>query len=308
MVITLLLEYYLEQLDYVNMPSFLVKYLSSPSLLRLKNVGYFCGMDYASKEIYNFKENITRYDHSLTVSLIVYRLTNDIRATLAGLFHDIATPCFSHVVDYMNQDYEKQESTEEYTEEILRSDEYLNRCLMEDGIAISDIVNFKRYPIVDNDRPRLCADRLDGIILTGIGWTKNIDYSDIKNIVDDMVIFKNEDGIDEIGFKSFDVAKKVLEVSDSINVYCHSVEDNYMMQLLARITKLAIDRRYIDYSELYILNEKDLFSLLKEQDYMELRLLIYEFENKKVDEVPKIDMPYVKNRTLNPLVNKKRIN
>ena len=117
----MLLEYYLEQLDYVNMPSFLVKYLSSPSLLRLKNVGYFCGMDYASKEIYNFKENITRYDHSLTVSLIVYRLTNDKRATLAGLFHDIATPAFKHCVDFLNVDYMNQESTEDLTKMLIEN-------------------------------------------------------------------------------------------------------------------------------------------------------------------------------------------
>ena len=53
------LQYYLEQLGY-----FLVKYLKAPSLLRLKDIGYFCGMDYASKDIYNFKEYISRYDHS----------------------------------------------------------------------------------------------------------------------------------------------------------------------------------------------------------------------------------------------------
>ncbi len=66
-------------------------------------------MDDASKDIYDFREYISRYDHSLTVCLIVYKLTKDKKATLAGLFHDIATPCFSHVIDYMNQDYENQE-------------------------------------------------------------------------------------------------------------------------------------------------------------------------------------------------------
>ena len=53
---------------------------------------------------------------------------------MAGLFHDIATPCFSHVIDYMNNDYEKQESTEKKTEEILRNDKYLCECLDNDGI------------------------------------------------------------------------------------------------------------------------------------------------------------------------------
>lgn len=300
------LQYYLEQLGYSNLPKFLIKYLKAPTLLRLKGIGYFCGMDYASKDIYSFREHISRYDHSLTVCLIVYKLTKDKKATLAGLFHDISTPCFSHVIDYMNQDYEKQESTEEYTERILRSDRYLIECLKKDDIDIEDIITFKKYSVVDNDRPKVCADRIDGIILTGIGWTKNINKVDIKNIVQDMYIFLNEDNEDEIGFKSLEVAKKVLEINESIDMYCHSGEDNYMMQLLAKIAKLSIDRNYITYEELYIYNEKDLFSLLKEQKDSELQELISEFENKKRIDIPVAEMPKIKKRDLNPLVNGNR--
>ena len=47
-----LLEYYLEKLDYERKPEFLEKYMKVPTLLRLKKVGYFCGMNYASKNIY----------------------------------------------------------------------------------------------------------------------------------------------------------------------------------------------------------------------------------------------------------------
>ena len=184
------LQFYLKELGEI--PEFLIKYLKTPTLLRLKKIGYFCGMDYASKDIYNFSEYITRYDHSLTVSLLVYKLTKNKIAAIAGLFHDISTPCFSHVIDYMNKDYQKQESTEEYTEKILRSDKYLNKCLAEDGIRIDDIINFKKYTVVDNDRPKVCADRVDGVILTGLGWTKNIQKEDIKNIVRDMHIYKSK--------------------------------------------------------------------------------------------------------------------
>lgn len=202
-------------------------------------------MDYASKDIYDFREYISGYDHSLTVCLIVYKLTKDKKATLAGLFHDIATPCFSHVIDYMNQDYEKQESIEEYTEHILKSDKYLIECLREDDIDINEIINFKKYSVVDNDRPKVCADRIDGVILTGIGWTKNINKNEISNIVKDMCIFLNENNEDEIVFKSSKVVKKVLEISESIDIYCHSKEDNYMMQLLAKITKLSIEKNIL---------------------------------------------------------------
>lgn len=301
------LQYYLEQLGYSNLPKFLIKYLKTPSLLRLKDISYFCGMDYASKDIYNFSEFISRYDHSLTVSLIVYKLTKDKKATLAGLFHDIATPCFSHVIDYMNQDYEKQESTEEYTEHILKNDKYLNECLEKDNIDINDIIKFKKYSVVDNDRPKVCADRIDGVILTGIGWTKNINKNDINSIVKDMCIFLNENNEEEIGFKSLKVAKKVLDVSESIDIYCHSTEDNYMMLLLAKITKISIEKKYITYEELYSYNERDLFSILRKQKDNELKKLLNEFETKKISDIPELEIPKIKIRDLNPLVNGKRI-
>ncbi len=263
-------------------------------------------MDYASKDIYDFSEYISRYDHSLTVSLLVYKLTKNKTATLAGLFHDIATPCFSHVIDYMNKDYENQESTEEYTERILRSNKYLQKCLEEDNIAIEDVINFKRYTIVDNERPKVCADRIDGVILTGIGWTKNIHAKDIKQIVDDLDIFKNEEYEDEIGFNTESVAAKVLEVSKSIDIYCHSKEDNYMMELLAKITKLSIDKKYISYDDLYWYNEEEIFSLWKGKQDKEFLELIDKFENIKKSDIVMLDIPNIKIRNLNPIVNGKR--
>ena len=297
-----LLEFYLNVLEYENRPDFLNKYLNTPCLLRLKKVGYFCGMDYASKSIYNFKEKITRYDHSLTVALLTWKCTKDINATLAGLFHDIATPCFSHVIDYMNKDYAEQESTEEYTEIILRNDEYLNKCLKEDNIDIEDIINFKQYNIVDNNRPKVCSDRLDGVILTGISWTKNINYDDIEKIINDIEIYNNE-----IGFKSKEVASLVLEVSKSIDIYCHSKEDNYMMELLATITKYGMDKEYISYDELYSSTEDDVISKLKKSNDEKLIKYFDKFENITKLEIPNIDLPNVKIRDLNPLVQGERM-
>ena len=296
-----MLKFYLNELDYDNRPDFLDKYLEAPCLKRLKKIGYFCGMDYASKDVYNFKEYITRFDHSVTCALLTWKCTKNKESTLAGLFHDISTPCFSHVIDYMNKDYENQESTEEYTAEILKNDEYLLKCLKEDNIKIEDIINFKKYNIVDNDRPKLCADRLDGVILTGMAWTKNISYNDIKNIISDIDIYNNE-----IGFKSKNVADKIIEVSNSIDIYCHSREDNYMMELLAEITRYGIDNNYISYKELFTSNEEELIEKLKSVDDNKLMDYFNKFENITKEDIPYIEMPYVKIRDLNPLVNGKR--
>ena len=301
------LQYYLKKLGYPNIPNFLIKYLNCPSLLRLKQVGYFCGMDYASKDIYNFSEHITRFDHSLTTALLVYKITKDEKSTIAALFHDIATPCFSHVIDYMNKDYEHQETTEEFTKKVIMGDNFLQCCLEKDHINPEDIINFKQYTIVDNERPKLCADRLDGIILTGIGWTKDITTEDIDSILENIMIINNEYNEQEIGFKNLDVAKRVLEISDNIDTYCHSAEDNYMMLLLAKITKIAIKKGYIGYEDLYYINEDIFFKILNTREDEELNSYLNLFRNIKKENIPNIEIPNVKKRILSPVVIGNRI-
>ena len=301
------LNYYLYLLGYANMPDFLIKYLDTPSLIRLKKIGYFCGMDYASKDIYNFSTYISRYTHSLTTALLTYKISSDRKATLAGLFHDVGTPCFSHVIDYMNKDYANQESTEEYTERIILSDNYLRQCLLKDGVSVNEIIYFKKYSLVDSARPKLCADRLDGIILNSLGWTKTISKQDIKDILNSIAIYINEEGKEEIGFTNYEVANKVVELSDTIDRYCHSNEDNYMMELLARITKYALDNGYTTYDDLYHYDEEYVFGLLYSIRDRVLEEYLLEFTTKKKEDIPTTKLPNLKARVLKPLVNSKRM-
>ncbi len=299
---------YLKLLKAKDIPEFINKYLDVPSLTRLKNIGYFCGMDYASKNIYNFKEYITRFDHSLSTALLTYKLTKNKIETLAALFHDIATPCFSHVIDYMNKDYENQESTEEYTSEIIKQDYKLQEYFKEDNINIEDIINFKKYSIVDNHRPKLCADRLDGIILNGISWAKNINESDIKEIVNDLKVYDNKDKEKELGFKSKDIALKTIKINEEIEKLYHSSEDNYMMELLANITRTSIENKIITYKDLYYLDEPNLFKKIKASKVEKLKSLMDKFKNIKKEEIPPTIINNIKIRNIIPIANNTRIN
>ena len=301
-----ILDYYKELLD-VEHVDFIKKYLEVPSLKRIKEVGYFCGMDYASKEIYDFKEYVTRFDHSLTTALLTYKITKNKTYSLAALFHDVGSPCFSHVIDYMNKDYKNQESTEEYNEKIIRNDKKLKKLLKEDNIDIEDIIDFKKYTIVDNKRPKLCADRLDGIILTGAFWTKEIDKDLIKEILDSIEIYTNEDMEDEIGFNNKEIYDKIMIINENIDIFCHSKEDNYMMELLASITKEAIDEGIIEYDDLYSIGEKEILNLISLKGSTILANKMNKFYHVTLDEIEELDLPYIKKRTVNPLVNGKRI-
>lgn len=265
-------------------------------------------MDYASKAIYDFPEKISRYDHSLTVSLITWNLSKDKKMTIAGLFHDIATPCFAHAIDYMNKDYVKQESTEEKTEEILRQDEYLKQCLKEDEIAIEDIINFKQYSLVDLERPKLCADRLDGIILNGLYWLKSLTMDEVKQIVEDLTVYENEQGIPEIGLATKKTAQLVVEINAEFDRYCHMKEDTFMMGFLGEITKKGINQRIITYEDLFIQNEEQVMEQLKQAKDASLQQDIQLFEHITIEQVPDMKLPTIKTRNLSPICNRQRWN
>ncbi len=288
-------------------PEFLKKYLELDIVKRLKGISLLCGMDYASKYAYDFKCYISRYDHSLDVALIVWNLTHDKKATLAGLFHDISTPVFSHVIDYMNHDYVEQETTEAKTLEILMSSNGLKKCLKQDNISLYEIADFKKYSLVDLDRPSLCADRLDGTICSGINWTKSIDGETSKNIVEDIILVKNESNQDEIAFRSEECAKKFLDLNDEVNVITHSNNDNYMMMLLADIVRLAIDLEIVDYESLYYLTEEEVIECI--EDNLDLSNDLKQKWNlfKNIKDIPKIEIPKVKNKIISPIVVDKRL-
>lgn len=286
-------------------PDFMNKYLELDIVKRLKGISLLCGMDYASKNAYSFREYISRYDHSLNVALICYKLTGDKKCALAGLFHDISTPIFSHVVDYMNGDYINQESTEELTSYIMKNDAELKKCLEIDNINIDEITDFKKYSVVDLDRPKMCADRLDNTILVSYNWTQTLDVSYVKNIIDSMYLEKNEDGEMEISFKNIEVSLYLKNLNDEINIITHSKKDKYMMIFASEILKYSIDINLVDYNDLFYMTESDYIRLVESSNDIYLQKMWSKFRN--IKKFPNIEVPLIKNKTLKPLCKTKRI-
>lgn len=300
---------YIKYQNYLGeLPSVFDKYLTLDFMERLKDISLLCGMEYASDKTYDFKFYISRYDHSVNVCKLVYRLTNNIEASLAGLFHDVASPAFSHVIDYYNHDYINQESTERFTEDILRNSSALKKYLLEDGIDIEDIIDFKKYSVVDLPRPSLCADRLENIISVGFNWIDKMSFNAAKNIIDNLTLKENEIGESEIVINNKNYAGYVVLVNDYINEYTHTDMDNYMMNLLASIIGCAINIGLFSYYDLYHLTESEVVEIIEDNlDYSSLLkekwMLFRNIDKNDIDEQSEI---VTKDKVVDPLINNKR--
>ena len=148
-------------LYHPEIPAFLRRLADTPPMRRLRQVGMNCGCEYTAFPRFAGWAPYSRFDHSLGVALIVWHFTGDLRQSAAGLLHDVATPAFAHVVDFLHGDHLRQESTEGRTAELIDRSPELQALLGEYGLTTEDVADCHRYPIADNDSPRLSADRLE---------------------------------------------------------------------------------------------------------------------------------------------------
>lgn len=236
-------------------PEFLYDYINTPEMQKQAGISVSCGTIYS--KMYN-QMWYSSLDHSVAVALIIWNFTKDKKQTLSGLFHDIATPVFKHTIDFMNKDYEKQESTEELTTKIISESKEIMNLLQRDGIKVEEISDYHIYPIADNDTPMLSSDRLEYTLSNGLGATEKIwGLNEIEEIYKNIEIQKNEDGIQELGFKDLKIAEKFVNTMSILSRLYRREKTVFSMQLLADIMKRMSDKNMISIDDLYRLSEKD---------------------------------------------------
>ena len=294
-----------------DIPEFIEELINTPEFKRLEKIGMNCGCEYTSYPIFSRGKEYTRYKHSIGVALIVWHFTKDIKQSIAGLLHDISSPVFAHVIDFLNGDHENQESTEEKTEEIIENSKEIQIILKKYNLTTKDVYDYHMYPIADNDSPLLSADRLEYTL----GNAYNYGFKskeELKSIYDDLVVSKNELGEDEISFRNIDKAKEFTSISLLNSKVYTSHEDRFSMQYLADLLKLAVDKKVITLDDLYTTEDVVIHKLIQDE---ELKSKFDDFTRFSQIVVRK-DMPSegywinvpAKRRYINPqLVSKERV-
>lgn len=245
-----------------EMPEFLEKYTNLKIMQRLKGVGLLCGTDWTN--IYKNRFYYSRYQHSLAVALIIWNFTKDKAQTLAGLFHDIATTVFSHASDFRKGDALTQTSTEEPTAEILRNDKELQLLLQKDNIDIEEIIDYHIYPIADNEIPRLSADRLEYMFPSGMALDGSWTMEQIRDIYNDLVILKNEDNTDELGFKTLEFAEQYCFRFCMIGHLLQLNENKVTLHLLGQIMTEGVNQGILQEEDFLTLSEKQIIDKLED--------------------------------------------
>ena len=292
-----------------EIPEFLYDYIDTPEMQKQAGISVSCGTFYS--KMYNNLMWFSSLDHSVAVALIIWNFTKDKKQTLAGLFHDIATPAFKHCIDFLNKDYEKQESTEELTTKIIKNSEKIMKLLERDNIKLEEVNNYHIYPIADNDTPRLASDRLEYTLSNGFGVTGKLwDLDEVKKVYQNIEVQKNEDNILELGFKEPKIAEKFVHTMSQLSTMYIVSKTKFSMQLLADIIKKMSENNLISINDLYNLSEKEIINKIENCKLDNISECFKTWENatnvyesdEKVNNKYCVNIDKIKIRYINPLV------
>ena len=208
-----------------------------------------CGCEYTAFPRFAGIGRYSRLEHSLGAALIVWRFTRSEAQAAAALLHDAATPVFAHVVDFLRGDYLEQTATESGTARLIRADAALGAALCALGLRTGDVEDYHRYPVADNDAPRLSADRLDYTCGNAVNFGL-ASREELAEIFADLRVGKNEFEETELVFRDKEKAARFAFLALACSKIYVCDEDRYAMQRLSELLRAALEAGVIEEGDL----------------------------------------------------------
>ncbi|WP_100012417.1 HD domain-containing protein [Lentibacillus sediminis] len=208
----------------------------------------------------NEKWNVTRFDHSIGVILLIRKLGGTVEEQIAGLLHDVSHTAFSHVADYV---FDNQK--EDYHEEIYRSvvaDSEIPWVLDNHGYDYQTILyDEARWTLLERPAPELCADRID-YTLRDMYVYGHISLEDAHQFLLDLIVVDGKICLQHVTVAEWFANTYYKEViglfMDPLNIYGN--------EMLARTLKHALEKQVLDRSDFLGEDEEVISKLKSSQD------------------------------------------
>ena len=234
----------------------------SKSVQRLKGI-HQNGASYLINENWN----VTRFDHSVGVMLLIKKLGGSVEEQIAGLLHDVSHTAFSHVIDYVFDN-----SNESYHEEIFSSvvkNSDIPAILAKYGYNYEDILlDDSKWTLLERSAPELCADRVD-YTLRDMYTYGYISLEEAHSFLEDIIAVNGKMVLQNIEIAEWFTETYYKEVIDffmkPMNIYGND--------MLAKTLKLAIHKKIIQADD-FLLEDDELILKLKQCSDPEVHALV----------------------------------
>ncbi len=277
-----------------------LKLLKLPQMQRLKKIHqngiYFYFLP-------RFSTN--RFEHSVGVMLLLKKFKASLAEQVAGLLHDISHQVFSHVIDYFYNVSVSADYQDSIHQGVI-NDQAITKILKEHGLSLAQIGHLANWPLLDNELPNLCADRLDYTLRDALA-AGLANKSLIREVVNNL-------SVDDRGFVFKDFASAYFLANLSLKMQeevWHSHWGELSFYLMGEILKYAISRKLISEHDFW-LGDAELLNKLNflKDDWINFKLnfikRIKKINIKGDPDSYDLLLPY-KFRVIDPWVKNKRL-
>ncbi|MBM7691186.1 HD superfamily phosphohydrolase [Peribacillus deserti] len=266
-------EFNLEQVFY--------DLISTEAVQRLKYI-HQGGASY----LVNPSWNVTRYEHSIGVMLLVRKLGGSVREQIAGLIHDISHTAFSHVIDVVmknpNQDYHDQ-----IFPDIFYNSE-IPDVLLKHGFAPEEILPIDQWPLLEQPLPDLCADRIDYTLRDLLSY-KKISAAEKDSFLSELTVMDNRICIKNLKAAEWFAGAYYKEVIDffldPLNVFGYAVLSDLITEALTKEILTISDLRKNDEVVWNILSSSKDSVIVSKREQLSKRIVLdvknYDYHTKK---------------------------
>ena len=143
----------------------LIELIHSKALVRLKKINQ-AG---ASQYLFPWK-NVTRFEHSVGVMLLLRQFGASLNEQIAGLLHDVPHTAFSHVADFVFAN-EHHEFHELFHESVITTSDVA--AVIKKYKIPRTVMHPEKFGLLERPIPDLCADRIDYALRDYFAWKKD---------------------------------------------------------------------------------------------------------------------------------------
>lgn len=235
----------------------LLELIESDAVQRLKSIHQY-GVAYYT----NYREDYTRYDHSIGVFAILRRHNAPLKEQVAGLLHDVSHTVFSHVGDWMFGIENQQSDYQSTIQARFLEQRGLGAILRRYGYTVEEMEPTREnFPALECPLPRLCADRIDYNI-QGAYHQGFLTYAECQELLDTVRFDQGEWVSDRI-----DLMKKLTRFSLYMTRNCWGGPTNHLQsRLLADAILRAQEIGVFGDDMIHFGTDEQVWTILKNHD------------------------------------------
>lgn len=254
----------------------LLDIITSHTLQRLKGISQL-GLPHEL----HFLKTFSRYDHSLGTLIVTRRLDGDLRQQIKAVTHDVSHTPFSHLIDWVRGSQDRDDYQDSIHAQFLRESDIAG-ILTRYSFDVEEFTTDHGFPIVEQDAPRICADRVDYALREMLisGFAPNIVPICVEGLTtfEGRIVFK-----DSRAARLFGWGYRELHIGD-----WGARESLGRFMLFARLLKDALNDQVIEWSDF---KEDDNFVMNKLRARGDKRLITrLKALGRPLDENPELEL------------------